>query len=113
MQPRVSAIELELAQYFMEVAESERKMDVYRQLLAEQPSFEPYSAFMRLDPTRSAEISCYDLLEFLKYILCASLSLDTTTSRPPKASATISSASTGPKNLANSHTQSKRRSKQS
>ncbi len=48
------------------IAESEKKIEIVRHVLAEQPMFEPYAAFQRIDRLGRKCISSSDIVSFLK-----------------------------------------------
>ena len=54
-----------LASTIQAIAEAERQSEVARQILAEQPLFEPYTAYKRLDQSRAGELNYSDVIEFL------------------------------------------------
>jgi hypothetical protein len=48
------------------IGESERQVELMRQILGEQPDFEPYAAYTRLDENRKGKVDEVDLLYFLE-----------------------------------------------
>ncbi|KRW99206.1 hypothetical protein PPERSA_07449 [Pseudocohnilembus persalinus] len=54
-----------LASLIQAIAEGEKKLEVVRQVLAEQRLFEPHTAFRRLDVTRDGYVSQSELVDFL------------------------------------------------
>jgi len=60
--------EKKLCNFIEEVACAEKKIEECRQLLAELPDFEPYSAFLRIDQKRVKYVSAEDIFKFLKYL---------------------------------------------
>ena len=54
-----------LADLLLAIGESERHVELLRQILGEQPDFEPYAAFTRIDENRKGRIDEVDLLYFL------------------------------------------------
>ena len=58
--------ESRLASLIGAIAENERMIEVRRQLLAEQPLFAPYSAFLRIDKYHTGCITAYDIKDFLR-----------------------------------------------
>jgi len=58
--------ELKLAQLLKNIADGEKEIEVVRQVLAEQPDFEPYTAFKRIDRDGSGYISTWELHNFLR-----------------------------------------------
>ena len=58
-------IEIELCDFIVAVANSERELEIYRKLLSEGDNFEPYNAFLRLTKHQEDYISTFDFLDFL------------------------------------------------
>lgn len=56
----------ELADLLLAIGESERQVELMRQILGEQPDFEPYAAYTRLDENRKGKVDEVDLLYFLE-----------------------------------------------
>ncbi|KAL4441552.1 hypothetical protein ABPG74_021484 [Tetrahymena malaccensis] len=54
-----------LCELLFEIAKGEKQVEVVRQLLGEQDTFEPYSAFRRIDQQRKKFINSYDIKDFL------------------------------------------------
>jgi Ca2+-binding EF-hand superfamily protein len=48
-----------------EIGKQEKQLEVLRQILCEQPEFEPYAAFRRIDRMRRGFITNIDIMEFL------------------------------------------------
>ena len=59
--------QLQLAKVILSIARSESALETIRQILAEQQSFSPYTAFRRIDRKNKAFIDKNDLQNFLKY----------------------------------------------
>ena len=51
------------------IADNEKELEIYRQLLSEKPNFEPYAAFIRIDRYRKENVSVSDLKDFLQYVM--------------------------------------------
>lgn len=60
-------VELKVAHLFKAIIEGEKQLEVYRQVLVEQPDFDPYLAFNFLDKASNGYLSSYSITEFLKY----------------------------------------------
>ena len=58
--------ELKLAHLLKTIADSEKQVEVVRQVLAEQRDFEPYTAFKRIDNLSLGYLRVADLHEFLR-----------------------------------------------
>jgi len=58
--------EARIVRLIMEIAKEERGIEVVRQVLAEQPLFEPYAAFQRIDRHYRGYLTSGDLRHFLK-----------------------------------------------
>ena len=58
--------EQRLCAFIKAVADTERQLEMERQLLAESPLFAPYAAFMRIDRLRAGVITASDLKDFLR-----------------------------------------------
>ncbi len=69
MRAETQRLDAELARYFKLIADGERKTDISRQVLCEQPNFESYACFRLLDKDRKGYISAVDILKFLSYPL--------------------------------------------
>ncbi len=54
-----------LQDLLLEIAAHERQIEVLRQILCEQPDFESYATFRRIDRLRRGFITASDLTEFL------------------------------------------------
>ena len=54
-----------LQDLLLEIAVHERQIEVLRQILCEQPDFETYATFRRIDRLRRGFITATDLMEFL------------------------------------------------
>ncbi len=54
-----------LTRFFVEIAQSERSIEIQRQIVCEDPDFEPRTAFARIASARGA-ISPLDLTLFLR-----------------------------------------------
>ncbi len=67
--------ELELAKVVMTIAAEERGREVARQVLAEQPTFEPFAAFQRLDRNNQGYLTSIDIRAFVRYQLICNLCL--------------------------------------
>ena len=57
--------QMKLAKLIQIQAENEHKLEIQRQLLAEQQEFEPYRVFKRLDRQRQGHLTIQDLTSFL------------------------------------------------
>ena len=57
--------ESKLARFFVEVAQNERSIEVQRQIVCEDPDFDPNTAFDRIDRLRYGNISPLDVVDFL------------------------------------------------
>ena len=57
--------ESKLARFFVEVAQSERSIEIQRQVVCENPDFEPTTAFSRIDRYGMGSISSLDVTNFL------------------------------------------------
>jgi hypothetical protein len=55
-----------LGNLLFQVGEGERRVETVRQALAEQPDFDPYSAFNRIDKFGNGFVSLSDLSDFLR-----------------------------------------------
>ncbi|EGR33485.1 hypothetical protein IMG5_051630 [Ichthyophthirius multifiliis] len=55
-----------LANVFQSISDGEQKTEVFRQVLAEQKSFEPYASFCRLDIGKKGYLISSDLQQFLQ-----------------------------------------------
>ena len=53
-----------IARFFVEVAQSERSIEIQRQIVCENPDFQPHTAFARI--TRNVRIDSLDLTLFIK-----------------------------------------------
>lgn len=62
-----SITEDKLAYLLKAIADNEKDIEYYRGRLADEPLFDAYSAFMRIDRTNLRKISMIDLKEFLMY----------------------------------------------
>jgi len=58
--------EHKLAQLLKSIADGEKEIEVTRQVLAEQPDFEPYTAFKRIDRDANSSISVWEVIDFLR-----------------------------------------------
>lgn len=58
--------EHKLAQLLKSIADGEKEIEVTRQVLAEQPDFEPYTAFKRIDRDANSSISTWEIIDFLR-----------------------------------------------
>jgi Ca2+-binding EF-hand superfamily protein len=58
--------ERSLANLFMIISESEKQCEIVRQVLADQPEFEPVSVFQCLDSLNEGYITSSDLLQFMR-----------------------------------------------
>jgi hypothetical protein len=56
-----------VAKVFLNLADGEKAVDISRQVLAEQISFDPYKIFKRLDKESKNYIDSYNIVEYLKY----------------------------------------------
>lgn len=65
-----------LARLLVEIGESEAQIEVLREILCEQITFEPYTAFRRLDIAKTGYISSLELFEFLRLNDCNSHTLE-------------------------------------
>jgi len=54
-----------LRRLLLEIAAHEAQLEILRQILCEQPAFESYAAFRRIDRNRRTYLAAYDLVEFL------------------------------------------------
>jgi len=58
--------ELKLAHLLKAIADGEKDIEVIRQVLAEQPDFEPYTAFKRIDRDANSSLSLFEIHDFLR-----------------------------------------------
>jgi len=58
--------EHKLAQLLKSIADGEKEIEVTRQVLAEQPDFEPYTAFKRIDRDANSSVSTWEIIDFLR-----------------------------------------------
>jgi len=58
--------EHKLAQLLKSIADGEKEIEVTRQVLAEQPDFEPYTAFKRIDRDSNSSLSTWEIIDFLR-----------------------------------------------
>ncbi len=58
---------VQLARLILAIAQEEKAVEVTRQVLAEQPQFEPYAAFQLLDTQLHGYISSEDVYQFVRY----------------------------------------------
>ena len=49
----------------VEISKSEKQIEVLREVLGEQPDFEPYASFRRIDRNRKGHITANDITLFL------------------------------------------------
>jgi hypothetical protein len=56
-----------LCRLMMNIAEGEKTIELSRQMLAEEPLFETYAAFKRLDDDSKGFINSLDLKKFMWY----------------------------------------------
>jgi Ca2+-binding EF-hand superfamily protein len=54
-----------LKELLIQIGQQERQLEVVRQILCEQPEFEPYTAFRRIDRLRKGFITSTDIFDFL------------------------------------------------
>ena len=54
-----------ICEYFISLARKEKKIEIIRQILAENEDFEPYAAFKRIDRENKQFINSYDIQNFL------------------------------------------------
>ena len=54
-----------LRKLLLEIAAHEYQLEILRQILCEQPAFESYAVFRRIDRTRKTFLSAFDFVEFL------------------------------------------------
>lgn len=54
-----------LKELLTRIGQQEKQLEVVRQVLCEQPEFEPYAGFRRLDRSRKGYINHIDIHEFL------------------------------------------------
>lgn len=59
-------LEFKLALQLMELADAEQSIDCTKKCLYDNPLFEPYYIFNRLDNTNKGYLSSEDLVNFLK-----------------------------------------------
>ena len=59
--------ELRLAILFKTIIDGEKQLEAYRQVLAEQPNFDPNFIFNHLDKTSHGFLSMSSISQFLKY----------------------------------------------
>ena len=53
-----------ISRFFVEVTQSERSIEIQRQIVCENPDFQPHTAFARI--TRNVRIDSLDLTLFIK-----------------------------------------------
>ena len=56
---------MQLCEFFLAIARNEKKIEVIRQLLAENEDFEPYAVFKRIDRENKQFITAEDIIKFL------------------------------------------------
>jgi hypothetical protein len=61
--------EARLARLLTAIAEGEKRIEIVRQVLAEQPMFEPYAAFQRISKDVKSLLEASHLHHFLKYVV--------------------------------------------
>ncbi len=60
--------EARLCSFIRAIADHERHLEIFRQVLAEAVLFAPYAAFMRIDRLRAGVVTAADLKAFLLYL---------------------------------------------
>lgn len=58
--------QVKLGQLIEVMSQNNRKLEVQRQLLAEQSCYEPYTAFKRIDQLRKGSIDWSDIRQFME-----------------------------------------------
>jgi len=61
-----SETELKISKLFMILAEGENNSEIIRQVISEQPNFEPYLLFKKLDKSQKNFIDEYDIVDYLR-----------------------------------------------
>ncbi len=61
-----SETESKLSKLFMVLAEGENNSEIIRQVISEQPNFEPFLLFKILDRDNKNFIDEYDIVDYLK-----------------------------------------------
>jgi len=58
--------EAKIAKLFMVLAEGENNSEIIRQVISEQPNFDPYLLFKKIDKGQKNFIDEYDFVDYLK-----------------------------------------------
>ena len=59
--------EFKIAQLIKTIIEGQKQLEAYRQVLIEQPQFDPFQTFCHLDKECVGAITPFSLCSFLKY----------------------------------------------
>lgn len=63
-----SHLEHKVSHLFKTIIEGEKQLEAYRQVLVEQPDFDPYLTFVFLDKSETGHLSPLSIVQFLKYV---------------------------------------------
>ncbi len=61
--------DLKVAQFLKTIIQGEKQLEAYRQVLIEQPNFDPHLTFSHIDKESFGQISPYSISSFLQYLL--------------------------------------------